>query len=288
MIDPAREMLVLDADHPGRFDPAYLARREALWRSCRDHRVGELGIPRVDYVPEDHEVWRSVVARLAPVHRRRACASYLEGLGRLDLPEDRMPELADLDVRTRAAAGLALVPAEGMLASRDFFGYLASGRMPCTQYLRHASRPEYTPEPDAVHDVLGHVPLLMDGSYARLVRLTGAGALRARPADLAAFERLYWFGIEFGLVLERGETKIFGAGLLSSYGEMEHALSPHVDRRPFALREVVETPYDPTRWQPVLFVIPSLDALREATETLIRDRLGSIALDELRGSRGEA
>ena len=192
-----------------------------------------------------------------------------------------MPELADLDVRTRSAAGLALFPAEGMLASREFFGYLASGRMPSTQNLRHASRPEYTPEPDAVHDVLGHVPLLMDPSYARLVRLTGAGALRARAADLTAFERLYWFGIEFGLVEEDGETKIFGAGLLSSFGEMEHALSPRVERRPFALQEVIATPYDPTQLQPVLFVVPSLAALREATEVLIRARLGSGVLEEL-------
>jgi monomeric phenylalanine-4-hydroxylase len=281
MIDAARELLALDSDHPGRFDPAYLARRGALWRSCRDHRLGELGIPRVGYLPEDHAVWRSVVARLAPVHRRRACATYREGLGRLELPEDRMPELADLDVRTRAAAGLALVPAEGMLASREFFGYLASGRMPCTQYLRHASRPEYTPEPDAIHDVLGHVPLLMDRAYARLVRLTGAGALRAARAELTAFERLYWFGIEFGLVEDDGDVKIFGAGLLSSYGEMEHALSPGVERRPFTLGEVIATPYDPTRLQPVLFVLPSLASLRDATETLIRDRLGSAALEEL-------
>ena len=285
MLDAARESLVLDPDHPGRTDRAYLARREALWRAGRDHRLGELGIPRADYVDDDHAVWRTVLGRLAPVHRRHACALYLRGLDRLRLPTERMPELADLDVGTRAAAGLHLVPAEGMLASRDFFRYLATGRMPCTQYLRHASRPDYTPEPDAVHDVLGHVPLLMDPDYALLVRLTGAGALRARGDDLTAFERLYWFGIEFGLVEEAGELKIFGAGLLSSYGEMEHALSDRVERRPFVLDEVIATPYDPTRWQSVLFVLPSLPALRAATETLIRERLGPETLEELRGVR---
>ena len=283
MIDAAHESLVLDSDHPGRSDPSYLARREALWRACRDHRLGELGIPRADYVGDDHAVWRAVLGRLAPLHRRRACALYRHGLDRLRLPTERMPELADLDLRTRAAAGLRLVPAEGMLASLDFFRYLASGRMPCTQYLRHASRPDYTPEPDAVHDVLGHVPLLMDPDYARVVRLTGAGALRAQADDLTAFERLYWFGIEFGLVEEEGELKIFGAGLLSSYGEMEHALSDSVDRRPFVLDEVIATPYDPARWQSVLFVLPSLSTLREATETLIRERLGRATLEELRG-----
>jgi phenylalanine-4-hydroxylase len=282
MNDPVKDVFALDQDHPGFSDPSYVARREDLWRICREHREGERGIPRVAYVDEDHSVWRSVLDHLAPIHRRRACALYLEGLRRLDLSRDRMPQLADLDVRTRAAAGLALVPAEGMLESRDFFGYLASGRMPCTQYLRHSSRPEYTPEPDAVHDVLGHVPLLLDPSYARLVRLHGAGALAARESDLEAFERLYWFGVEFGLIEEEGDIKIFGAGILSSYGEMESAFCERVERRPFVLEEVVATAYDSSRLQPLLFVIPSLAALHEATERLIEERLGRAMLQELK------
>jgi phenylalanine-4-hydroxylase len=278
MTDAAQELFALDPDHPGISDRSYFERREALWRVCRNHRLNDLGVPRVDYRDEDDSVWRSVLEHLAPIHRRLACALYLEGLGRLDLSSKRMPQLCELDVRTRAAAKLALVPAEGKLESRDFFRYLAAGRMPCTQYVRHASRKEYTPEPDAVHDILGHVPLLMDPSYARLARLTAAGALEANEQDLAAFERLYWFGIEFGLVYEESHVKIFGAGLLSSFGEMEHALSADVERRPFALDDVVATDYDPARLQPLLFVLSSLAELQEATERLIRERLGPSVL----------
>jgi monomeric phenylalanine-4-hydroxylase len=269
-IRPAEsDALVLDPKHPGIHDKAYVARRESFYRLGREYRLGGKGIPNIDYTAEEDRVWSYVVERLVGIHRELACSLYLDGWRTLGLDTERMPRLRELDARTRSAAGLSLVPAEGMVPPIEFFAYLADGCMPCTQYLRHHARPEYTPEPDAVHDVLGHVPLLMNREYAELVMLLGGGAVRAGTAGLVAFSRLYWFTIEFGLIDENGATKIFGAGLLSSIGEMEHALSAAVDRRPFALDEVIATDYDPTRMQQTLFVLPSLDALRRATERLI-------------------
>jgi phenylalanine-4-hydroxylase len=260
---------VLDPKHPGIDDAEYVARRRSFYHLAREYRVGRKGIPRIDYTPDEDRVWGCIVSRLEPIQRERACATYLRGRRRLAMDTRRMPQLAALDAETRAAAGLALVPAEGMIPSREFFAYLADHRMPCTQYLRHHARPEYTPEPDAVHDVLGHVPLLMNRGYAAIVAALGRGGAAADERGLTAFSRLYWFTVEFGLIEEDGETKILGAGLLSSFGEMEHALSDHVDRRPYSLDDVITTSYDPTRMQRTLYVLPSLDALRHDTERML-------------------
>ena len=265
----AGESLVLDPKHPGIHDAEYVSRRQTFYRLGRQYRIGGKGIPHVAYTAEEDGTWSFVVSRLGPVHRQHACSMYLDGSRRLGLDTRRMPQLSTLDALTRAAAGLSLVPAEGMVPAREFFAYLGDRCMPCTQYLRHHTRPEYTPEPDAVHDILGHVPLLMNRDYAEIVTRLGTGGAAAGEEGLIAFSRLYWFTIEFGLIEEKGETKIFGAGLLSSFGEMEHALSGDVERRPFTLDDAIAIDYDPTQMQQTLFVLPSLDALRRATERLL-------------------
>lgn len=262
------EPFELEPSHPGAGDQVYLARRRAIHRLGREYRLERKGIPEIDYTAEEDRVWAHVCERLDEAHRRHACDLYREGKRRLGLDPARMPRLDRLDARTSASAGLRIVPAEGMVPVREFFGYLSRMEMPCTQYLRHPSRPEYTPEPDAVHDVLGHVPLLMDPRYAAVVRKIGAGGAAATNDLLPAFARLYWFAVEFGLIEERGEVRIFGAGLLSSFGEMRHALSDGVSRLPFDLGVVVATDYDPARMQDRLFVLPSLDALEGAVDAL--------------------
>ena len=131
--------------------------------------------------------------------------------------------------------------------------------MPCTLFLRHHSEPAYTPEPDIVHDVIGHVPPLMDGRYVELIQVIGKIAQQATPEQLELLVRFYWFTVEFGVIKEAGEQKILGAGILSSIGEMEHVLSGKAKVKPFDLEEVLATPFDPTQLQPVLFVAPSLD-----------------------------
>src|SRR5262245_50917580 len=210
--------LVLDPNHPGIHDAAYVARREHLYRLGREHRLGRNGIPDIEHTAEEDRTWSYVVARLVEAHRKSACSIYRDGWKQLDLDTDRMPRLRELDAKTRAAAGLSLVPAGRMVPPPDRFAFLPEGCIPCTQYLRHHSRPEYTPEPDAVHDVLGHVPLLMNRDYAEIVIRLGKGAVRSDDAGLVAFSRLYWFTIEFGLIEEHGATQILGDGLLSFFG----------------------------------------------------------------------
>ncbi len=269
-----QDHVVLDPKHPGINDGFYVRRREMIYRLSRDGRIAESEVPRIGYTENDDSVWRYVCRKLQEVHERNACDIFLEGKKALGFEEGAMPELRDLSEGTYARSGFRLIPAEGMLSSKDFFRYLSRNRMPCTQYLRHHSKPEYTPEPDAVHDVMGHVPLLVDRNYAEIVRMIGEAGSRAEGDNLIKLTRFYWFTIEFGLIRQAGALKVFGAGLLSSFGEMTYCYSDDVDRRPLDIDDVVETDYDPTIMQPTLFVIESMEQLREATAELAR-RYGS-------------
>ncbi|HKQ50144.1 MAG TPA: phenylalanine 4-monooxygenase [Phycisphaerae bacterium] len=260
--------LRLDPKHPGINDPAYIERRTSFFNLARRARLGGEEMPDDRYTPEEDAVWKVIFRRLEEVHQRRACGLYLEGRRRLGFVADQLPNLRELSRKLFAWNGLRLVPAEGLIDFREFFSHLADREMPCTQYLRHGSHPEYTPEPDVIHDVIGHVPALMNPEYVSLIQIIGRAARRAMPDQLVMLNRIYWFGIEFGLIEEGGDIKAFGAGLFSSFGELEHAFSPDVRRLPFVMQEVIEHDYDPTSMQPVLYVIPSLAGLIDATREL--------------------
>ena len=165
-----------------------------------------------------------------------------------------------------------LVPAEGALPYRIFYQYIGQRGFPVTQFIRHGSHPEFTPEPDMIHDCLGHVPPLMNHDYAELLTLIGKAASTATHGEhVLALKRFSWFSIEFGLIEEAGETKVFGSGILSSTGEIPYSLfSPDVTREPFVTETVINTDYDPSRMQDHLFVAPSLPFLRQELEALVQ------------------
>jgi monomeric phenylalanine-4-hydroxylase len=258
---------ILSNDHPGFHDPVYRARREEIAALAR--RARETGeIPVIPYTEDEHAVWRAATSRLAPLHDKSACSKYLSAKRRLGIGTDRIPQLKDLDRRLRAFDfGLAAV--DGLISARTFLSTLAEGRMLCTQYIRHASRPEYTPEPDVIHEVVGHVPTFTDPDMVALNKIIGRAAAVASRDMMRAIERLYWFTVEFGLIEEHGEIKAFGAGLLSSVGEIQFCFTPDVERRPFSVAGIIETPYDYSRMQEKLFVIPSFAALRREVEAFL-------------------
>jgi phenylalanine-4-hydroxylase len=164
-----------------------------------------------------------------------------------------------------------LVPAEGPLPYRTFYSYIGQRGFPVTQFIRHGSHPEFTPEPDMIHDCLGHVPSLMNQDYAELLTLIGkAASITPDAQQVLALKRFSWFSIEFGLIEEEGQVKIFGAGILSSTGEIPFSLSSQVNHRPFVTDDVIATDYDPSRMQDLLFVIPSFVFLRREIEGLVR------------------
>jgi len=243
-----------------------------LFALCRRHRLEKLGPPLIAYTPEETRIWREVSPKLDELHVQHACAMYLKAKRTLAITAHEIPQLKILSDRVCRETNMHLVPAEGALPYRTFYEYIAERGFPVTQFIRHGSHPEFTPEPDMIHDCLGHVPPLMNQDYAELLTLIGkAVATTTRGEQVLALKRFSWFSIEFGLIEEAGETKVFGAGILSSTGEIPYSLfSPEVTRRPFVTDVVINTDYDPSRMQDHLFVAPSLPFLRRELEALVR------------------
>jgi phenylalanine-4-hydroxylase len=190
----------------------------------------------------------------------------------LAITTDDIPQMRHLSDRLRRETNMHLIPAEGSLAYRTFYQYIANRGFPVTQFIRHGSHPEFTPEPDMIHDCLGHVPPLMNQDYAELLTLIGKAVATTDKGDqVLALKRFSWFSIEFGLIEEAGETKVFGAGILSSTGEIPNSLfSKDVTRQPFVTDVVINTDYDPSYMQSKLFIAPSFPFLRRELENLVR------------------
>ncbi len=262
-------LVELDPDHPGFRDPVYRLRRDSIASLALAHRPGDEP-PGVAYAEVEHAVWRSVLERLEGLHARWAASSYRTAARNLALPRERIPQLAEVNALLCPRTGFRMEPVAGLVAARDFLVALAQERFLSTQYVRHASRPFYTPEPDVIHELVGHAATLAEPRFAQLNRAFGQAALRARvPGALERIDRLYWFTLEFGLVEERGEPKAVGAGLLSSCGELE-SFAARAHLVPFRTEEIVETDYDPTRYQETLYILPSSETLEAVVMRALR------------------
>jgi phenylalanine-4-hydroxylase len=269
---PDATELELEPGHPGRGDEEYVRRRQELFALCRKHRLERLGPPIIEYNAEETRIWREVSPKLDELHQKHASQIYLKAKRDLAITQEEIPQLRHLSDRLRRETQMHLVPAEGALPYRTFYEYIADRGFPVTQFIRHGSHPEFTPEPDMIHDCLGHVPPLMNRDYAELLTLIGkAVAATNRGEQVLSLKRFSWFSIEFGLIEEAGAVKVFGAGILSSTGEIPYSLfSPEVLRRPFVTDVVINTDYDPSRMQNNLFIAPSLPFLRRELEGLVR------------------
>jgi phenylalanine-4-hydroxylase len=262
------ELVKLDPDHPGFRDPSYRARRDAIARLALEYREGDPP-PLVTYTDEEHAVWRTVWENLEPLHRSRAIREWREGAAELSLDKRAVPQLVEIDERLKRP-GMQMLPVAGLISARGFLSCLGRGVFLSTQYMRHHSRPLYTPEPDVIHELIGHATSFFDPDFVRLSQLFGQAALVADAPTLARLERVYWYTLEFGLARERDEVKAYGAGLLSSYGELG-GFESRSKLEPFDLEKVSITPYDPTNYQKVLFVAPSFRQMaREVGDWLER------------------
>ncbi len=269
---PDATELELEAGHPGINDAEYIRRRRELFALCRRHRLERLGPPLIDYTPEETRIWREVSPKLDELHIKYACDIYLNAKRELAITRDEIPQLRHLSERVQRETNMHLVPAEGALPYRTFYQYIAERGFPVTQFIRHGSHPEFTPEPDMIHDCLGHVPPLMNRDYAELLTLIGKAVATTTKGDqVHALKRFSWFSIEFGLIEEGRDIKVFGAGILSSTGEIPYSLlSKDVKREPFVTDVVINTDYDPSRMQDHLFIAPSFPFLRRELESLVR------------------
>ncbi len=258
----------LHLDHPGANDPEYRTRRDYIASLSKKFR--ETGvITDVDYTEQEQQIWRHVAERLEELHQKYASPFYLKAKRDLGISTERIPQISEMNRRLKELTGFRLAPIEGLVETRAFLSWLSYRVMLSTQYIRHHSRPDYTPEPDIVHESIGHIPMFTNPNFADYSQFVGHGARIANDRQLEELGRLYWFTVEFGLVEHEGGIKAYGAGLLSSFGELEYAFGDEVERRPFDLEEVINTPYTYSDMQPILYVIPSYAELKEVTRKYI-------------------
>ena len=265
---PFEDIEELHLDHPGASDEEYRKRRDHIASLSKKFR--ETGvITDVDYTEEEQGIWRHVATKLEELHQKYASPFYLKAKKDLGITTERIPQLSEMNRRLNETTGFRLAPIEGLVDTRAFLSWLSWRVMLSTQYIRHHSRPDYTPEPDIVHESIGHIPMFTNPAFADYSQFVGHGARRADDKQLEELGRLYWFTVEFGMVEHEGEVKAYGAGLLSSYGELQHAFSDEVERRPFDLEQVINHEYTYSDMQPVLYVIPSYAELKEVTRKYI-------------------
>lgn len=249
------ELVKLDPDHPGFRDSVYRVRRNAIARLALEYREGNPP-PVVDYSNEEHSVWRTVWEHLKPLHEKLAIREWREGAGQLRLDPRWIPQLVEVNEKLERNPGIEMLPVAGLISARGFLSALGGGVFLSTQYMRHHTMPLYTPEPDIVHELVGHATSFFHPEFVELSRLFGEAALSADAPTLEKLERVYWYTLEFGLAQENGDVKAYGAGLLSSFGELGE-FSSRAALEPLDLQKVARTPYDPTNYQKVLFVAPS-------------------------------
>jgi phenylalanine-4-hydroxylase len=249
----------LDPDHPGFRDQEYRARRNQIAQIAEDYEA-DSPIPDAPYTDEEHEVWRLIWEALAPAHKQHACAEYLECVKRLELPQNRIPQLGEVSAKVEAISGFRLEPVAGLVEPRVFLESLANGVFLSTQYIRHHSTPLYTPEPDVAHEIVGHAVSLADERLAEINRLVGEAVKRTKSDEaMERLSRVYWFTVEFGVLREDGKLKAYGTGLLSSAGELE--AMHKAELLPFDLEAAARQDFDPTQFQPVLFCADSFETM---------------------------
>jgi phenylalanine-4-hydroxylase len=259
------------------------------------------------YSAENHATWGRLIRRMHDRWLRYANPRYLEGLDRLRFSPEAIPRLEDVNRFMQPLTGFRARPVSGYVPSYVFFDCLRKREFPTTITIRDGASLEYLPEPDIFHDVAGHVPMHTDPAFAgALVRFGAAAAAAARRAsattdeherlrrltsNIRAMARFFWFSVEFGLMRaapsgpDAGRLKVYGSGLLSSFGEIAHAIdAPEVQRHPFQIEWVVNQAFEIDHYQPLLFVVDSFDHLyalvTELEAWMVAGKLDNVAPGE--------
>ncbi|MCW4151138.1 phenylalanine 4-monooxygenase [Halomonas sp. 18H] len=227
----------------------------------RVHTPDDEGL--IAWSSRENATWQHLMERQLPLVAERACREYLEGLERLSLPRDRVPQLADIDRVLTATTGWKTAAVPALIPFDTFFELLAERRFPVATFIRSPEEMEYLKEPDIFHEVFGHCPMLTNPAFAEFTATYGRLGLAASPKERVYLARLYWMTVEFGLVDTPTGRRLYGGGILSSPRETLHALSDTPLHADFDALDALRTPYRIDILQPLYYVLDDLGTLEQ-------------------------
>jgi len=215
------------------------------------------------YTSEHHQVWELMYKEQIEILTTRATKTYLQGIETVQFEEDRIPRFSVINEALKTRTGWQVYPVPGLIDNKPFFELLAQKQFPATTWMRSLSQLKYIEEPDMFHDVFGHVPLLSEPYFASFLNGLSQIALEfiESPTAIELMARIYWYTIEFGLIKEEEQLKIYGAGILSSPGESIYSLGTTPKHFAFDLDKIMETPYVKDCFQPQYFIAESYQQL---------------------------
>ena len=214
-----------------------------------------------DYTAEEHETWGLLFKKQMELLPGRACSDFMEGLSKLNFNPKKIPALRDVDGVLKKTTGWNLVRVEGLVPEKEFFELLAKKQFPSTDFIRNRVDISYTPAPDMFHDLFGHMSMITDPHFASFFNLIGKAGAAADDESLKEIQRLYWFTVEFGLIRNSGQKRIYGSGILSSPGEVVYCLTDKVKCHDFSVSKITKQEYDIWHMQEELFIIDSFEQL---------------------------
>lgn len=216
----------------------------------------------VAYSDEENSVWHDLFVRQMQLLQNRACQEYLEGIEALGLTKDHIPQIPEVNERLRALSGWEVAPVPALINFQSFFELMANKKFPAATFIRTREELDYLQEPDIFHEIFGHCPLITLPVYADFMHEYGKIGLAASHQDRVMLARLYWFTVEFGLIQTAKGMRIYGGGILSSFGESKYCLDSDKPLRiPLETVEAFRTPYRIDIFQPLYFVINDFSAL---------------------------
>lgn len=219
-----------------------------------------------NYKAQDFEVWSILFNRQLTLLKPIVSIEYLNALQIINFTQDKIPDFEEVNIILQSKTSWSLEVVPNISEQKEFFDFLSQKKFTATCWLRSMEQLDYLEEPDMFHDVFGHVPLLCNQSYVDFFKGISDIALRNmdNPKAIELLGRLYWFTIEFGLIEEEGQLKIYGAGIISSKGETEHCLSEHAKQLSFDIQTIFETDYRTDVFQETYFVIHSFQQLYDS------------------------
>ncbi|MCF4008003.1 MULTISPECIES: phenylalanine 4-monooxygenase [Gammaproteobacteria] len=221
----------------------------------------------IHWSAEENQIWHELITRQLSVIEGKACAEYMAGLEKLQLPQDRIPQLEEVSQVLRECTGWECAEVPALISFDKFFELLANKRFPVATFIRSREEFDYLQEPDIFHEIFGHCAMLTNPAFAEFTHTYGKLGLAASKQDRVYLARLYWFTIEFGLLNTADGLRIYGGGILSSPGETQYALGSDIpERKVFDAVDVLRTPYRIDIMQPIYFMINSIDDLFDISQ----------------------